>query len=339
MILYFGNILSKTGNNPSFIELLVPQLQKDFEVKAASDKANKILRLLDMIFLLLKNRREAKVVLIDTYSYQGFYYAYVIALLCRVYQKPYIPIIRGGDFANRIRRSPKKAKRFLSNASNVVVPSEYMQAELNSAGFQTQYIPNFIDIEAYDFKPRKTLRPRLLWVRSFHKIYNPELALEVASVLREKFSDVRLCMVGPDKDGSLLTCEALANQMSLTDVVDFTGKLSKEKIREISFDYDIFINTTSIDNHPVSVIEAMSLGLVVISTNVGGIPYLIQHQINGLLVPPGSSEGFVKSIESLLGSRIDVQAMQRAAREKVERYAWSAIRPSWTKLLKPYYNS
>ena len=85
--------------------------------------------------------------------------------------------------------------------------------------------------------------------------------------------DATLAMIGPDVDGSLTKVKDLARKKNLD--VNFTGKLSKPEWINYSKDFNVFINTTNFDNTPVSVIEAMALGLPVVSTNVGGMPFLI----------------------------------------------------------------
>jgi len=337
VILYFGNILSVTGNNPSFIELLVPKLQTLYSVVAASHQKNKVLRLLHMIWVLIHNHSKAKIVLIDTYSYQGFYFAWVIGILCRMLNRPYIPIIRGGDFINRIGNSPAMTRSFLKHAAHVVAPSEYMHESLQRKGMEVKFIPNFIPINDYTFKPRTQLAPRLLWVRSFHKIYNPELAIEVVSQLKSKYPSVHLTMVGPDKDGSLERCRELVKSKALEISITFTGKLSKQEIRSLAIEHDLFINTTTIDNHPVSVIEAMALGLVVVTTKVGGIPFLVTHEQEGLLVPSNDATAFVNAIERVLNNTDQAQKFQMRARTKVEQYDWAIVREHWINLLNPYF--
>lgn len=336
MILYFGNILSSTGNNPSFIELLVPKLQTIYSVISASHKKNKVLRLLNMIAVLLSNMAKTKVVLIDTYSYQGYYFAWVIGVICRYFKKPYVPIIRGGDFMNRMHQSPELTYSFLKHAGCVVAPSEYLYEALREKGIDVILIPNFIEINDYIFKPRSYVSLRLLWVRSFHKIYDPELAIEAVALLKNKFPSIQLTMVGPEKDGSLARCRELIIKCGLQRNITITGKLSKQEIRSISIDHDIFINTTTVDNHPVSVMEAMALGLIVISTNVGGTPYLVTHNENGLLVPIGDTARFAIAIETILFSPHLVQRFQDNARSKVEHYDWSVVKDHWMNLLNPY---
>ena len=150
--------------------------------------------------------------------------------------------------------------------------------QFKSEGFQNLIsIPNVIEIENYPFLERKKAKPNLLWVRSFAKIYNPMMAVDVFVSLKRKYPEATLCMVGPEKDGSLSIAKQKAAALELD--IQFTGKLTKEEWINESKQYDIFVNTTHFDNMPVSVVEAMSLGLAVVSTNVGGIPFLLNLKL------------------------------------------------------------
>jgi glycosyltransferase involved in cell wall biosynthesis len=151
-------------------------------------------------------------------------------------------------------------------------------------GFQTQIIPNFIEIAHYPFKERTNIRPHILWVRSFHQIYNPKMAIEVVKKLKKTYPDVTLTMIGPDKDGSKVEVEKLIKKENLANLVTLKGKMSKQEWIQLADNSDVFINTTNFDNQPVSIIEAMALGFPIVSTNAGGMPYLIDDGETGLLV-------------------------------------------------------
>ena len=116
-----------------------------------------------------------------------------------------------------------------------------------------------------------------MWLRSFHEIYNPKMAIEVLKILNDYYNDVKLTMVGPDKDGSLKKCLRLSKKYKLNQKVEFLGYLRKMEWIKIARDHDIFINTSTIDNMPVSILEMMALGLPIISTNVGGIPFILEN--------------------------------------------------------------
>tara|TARA_R100000306_G_scaffold889_2_gene2404 strand:- start:56183 stop:57208 length:1026 start_codon:yes stop_codon:yes gene_type:complete len=334
-LLYIGNKLAAKGNTLSTIESLSLKLQEEgFIVKTASSQKNMGLRMLAMIKAVFNNRKWADVVLIDTYSTLNFQYAVAVATLCRFYHIPYVPILHGGNLPSRLQKSSKQSNKLFGNALTNVAPSHYLLAAFKEEGYSNlTYIPNTIEIENYPFLFRKNIKPKLLWVRSFSEIYNPMLALYVVEgLLKNGHTNTELCMVGPDKDGSMETCKAYAKQKNLP--VTFTGGLAKKEWLQLSKDYDIFINTTHVDNTPVSVIEAMALGLPVISTHVGGIPYLLTHDETGVLVPPNSVANFVTAIERILQNPEETTAIAIKARKTVEKFDWEEVKKQWITVLQ-----
>ena len=332
-ILYVGNKLGNKGHTATAIDVLAPQLLKEgFEVIAVSDKRIKAQRMLEMLQTVWKHRKSTNVVIIDTYSTLNFYYAHVVAKLCRRLVIPYIPVLHGGNLPARIKKSPVKAKKLFGNALVNIAPSHYLLEAFKNVGFNnTVHIPNTIELAKYSFVQRKTIQPKLLWVRSFATIYNPGLALDILSELRHKGYDATLTMVGPAKDESFELCKNRAQKEALP--VTFTGMLSKEKWISLSAQHDVFINTTNFDNTPVSVIEAMALGLPVVSTNVGGLPYLIENDIDGMLVPPKDPQLFVMCIETLLKQQNVAQKIIQNARKKAEQFDWQVVKHQWISLL------
>jgi glycosyltransferase involved in cell wall biosynthesis len=141
-------------------------------------------------------------------------------------------------------------------------------------------------------------------------------------------------MVGPDKDGSLQEVKDFAKQLNVLNNVTFTGVLSKEKWHQISEDYDLFINTTTIDNTPVSIIEAMALGLPIVSTNVGGMPYLIDHNKNGILVDSDNENEMANAIIQLLHNPAKAIEFSQNARNKALSFDIELIKKEWLKILK-----
>ena len=84
---------------------------------------------------------------------------------------------------------------------------------------------------------------------------------------------------------------------------------------------------------PVSVMEAMAVGMPVISTNVGGLPFLIENGKDGILVPPNNAEAFVNAIETLCTNNLKVQELTKNARQKLEGFDWQKVKDKWIKLL------
>ncbi|MFK5983540.1 MAG: glycosyltransferase family 4 protein [Flavobacteriaceae bacterium] len=332
-LLYIGNRLSNKRGTVTTIDSLSSLLrQEGHEVITASKVENKALRLLDMLWQTFINRNKVALVLIDTYSTQNFYYAVGVAIICRVFKTPYIPILHGGNLPHRLKKNPKLSRKLFKGAKTNIAPSNYLLEAFKKEGYTNlTYLPNTIEIKNYHFKPRKVIRPKLLWVRSFAELYHPLLAIEIVEALEKKNIAVELCMVGPEKDGSLAKCKELAAQKNLP--ITFTGLLKKEAWIELSKDYDLFINTTHFDNTPVSVIEAMALGLPVVSTNVGGLPYLIVHDKTGVLVPPNDVDVFVEAIIDLLSDPEKTAVISRNARAAVELFDWEVVKGEWDEVL------
>ena len=334
MIIYLGNNLSLHGNTPSSIETLGKFLGSRYHVKRFSNKSNQLLRGLDMMCAIVRHSRSTSVVLIDAYSSLAFYYVLGAAILCRIMRIPYVPILRGGDLKSRLDKRPSLSKFVFGGAKNLIAPSNYLYSVFCEFGFtNVLYIPNSIEMYIYKMKERTMLEPRILWVRSFHLVYNPLMALNVFQKLQVHFPEAELCMVGPDKDDSLEQCKEYVLRNGLKEKVKFTGVLSKPDWHYLSEHYDIFINTTTIDNTPISVIEAMALGLVVVSTNVGGVPYLISDNENGLLVDNDDCDAMVAKIKWLIDHPTEAGQLALRARKQVGEFDWALVKYKWFKIL------
>lgn len=332
-ILYIGNQLSIHGLNATTIDTLGPTLEEEgFEVRYASSQKNQLLRLLDMLWTTLKYAKKVDYIVIDTYSTSSFWYAFLCSQLARVLKTKYIPILHGGNLPKRLDSHPKLCKMLFKNAFTNVAPSYYLLSEFTKRGFQNlEYIPNSIELKNYPFKVRTEFEPKLLWVRAFAAIYNPKMAVAVLKQVQNTFPNATLTMVGPDKDGSMETTKQYAKELGVD--VFFTNRLSKEEWIELSKDFDFFINTTHFDNTPVSVMEAMALGLSVVSTNVGGIPFLLKHNENAVLVHDNDSDAMANAIVELIHNTEKAVLIANNARSFIAQMDWGHVKNKWNSLL------
>lgn len=333
-ILYIGNKLNHSNSNVTTIETLGSHLSAEgYHLIYSSSKINKVIRLWDMMTSVVKNRSRVKYVLIDTYSTQNFYYALVVSMLCRLFKLKYIPILHGGNLPKRLQKSKNLSDIIFKKAHAIVSPSIYLKKIFNENGYDNiTFIPNSINLENYPFQNKKIETPKLFWLRSYKKLYNPLMAIHVAKGLIDKGFDCELCMVGPDGDGSFLKAKKLAEEFNLK--VDFNLKMEKDKWIKLSYNYNIFINTTNFDNLPVSVIEAMALGFPVVSTNVGGIPYLLEDGKSGLLVAQNDIEKMTSQIIKLINQPELAKKISLNARAQVEEFDWKVVKNKWKTLLK-----
>lgn len=333
-LLYIGNKLSSHGFSVTTIETLGPLLEAEgFVVQYASDKRNKILRMLDMIRMLILNRNSTDCVLIDTYSTSNFWFAFAVSQIARFFKLQYIPILHGGNLPKKIKDWKKTSSMIFKNSLLNIAPSHYLLDAFLKEGYSnTAYIPNAIEMGQYKFIERKNSEPKLLWVRSFASIYNPKMAVDVLKILKKHFPEATLCMVGPDKDGSLDDTKNYAKSLGLA--VEFTGKLSKKEWIARSENYAVFINTTHFDNMPVSVIEAMALGFPVVSTNVGGLSLLLENKKDALLVDDSDSEAMADALLYLFHNPEISSELSLNARSKAITFDWNNVKKMWKEILK-----
>jgi glycosyltransferase involved in cell wall biosynthesis len=286
-----------------------------------------------MGYSVFKYRDKVDYVLIDTYSTFSFWYVLMVSQLCRIFQLKYIPILHGGNLPYRLDNSPIISKLIFNHSFRNVAPSGYLLNAFQKRNFSNLvFIPNTIDLKEYpNANKRDTTIPKLLWVRSFAALYNPKMAVDVLKSLQKQYPNAELCMVGPNKDGSLEETRAYAKRQNV--VVTFTGRLSKTEWVTLSEKYNVFINTTNFDNTPVSVIEAMCLGLPVVTTNVGGIPFLLEHQKTALLV---DAEAVIQMSDSILEimQNADLRnALVKNGRKHVESFDWQQVKQKWAEVL------
>tara|TARA_S200000501_G_scaffold353209_1_gene372758 strand:+ start:6517 stop:7500 length:984 start_codon:yes stop_codon:yes gene_type:complete len=326
--------LSDHGHNPPQINLLSKKLSKYFIVKSFSNKINKTLRLFHMISGVCLNYNRNTIILIDTYSHYAFYYALICSILCKILQIKYIPILRGGNLPFRLEKNPFLSKIIFGNSFHNVTPSIYLEKYFNNHQYKTKYIPNVIEINNYPFQLRTKVYPQLLWVRSLHKSYNPQMAIEVLAELIKTYPESKLTMVGPDKDGSVSSCLNYAKALKVDKNIHFTGKLEKQEWISFSKKFDIFINTTNYDNMPVSVIEAMALGFPIVSTNAGGLKYLLNDSVDSFLVDKNDVYEMVKKIDLLINNKVTAKKLSLNARKRAETFCWDNVKNTWLNVLK-----
>jgi len=333
-LLYIGNKLSDHGYTSTSIETLGMFLETEgYTIYYASSKKNKFLRMFEMIFKTFKYSKKVDYVLIDTYSTKNFWYAFIISQLCRILKLKYIPKLHGGNLPNRILYSKFFADLIFKNAYINIAPSYYLYEVFNKNGYTNlKYIPNTIELQIYTQSQKEFKVPKLLWVRSFAKIYNPLMAVKVLSNIKSIYPEAKLCMVGPKKDDSYEKTVHFAKTKKLE--VEFTGMLSKEEWIELSKDYNVFVNTTHFDNTPISVIEAMALGIPVVSTNVGGIPYLLEHNSNALLCNDNDLKSMTEQIKRLFIESDLATNLSENAKQTVKGFDWEIVKKQWLDLLK-----
>lgn len=335
-LLVLGNFLSPARTTRSVCAEVADRLrERGYHVVTASSVANPVLRLLDLIATTWRRRSDYSLAQVDVFSGRAFLWAEAVCWVLRSLRKPYLLALHGGSLPAFARRWPGRVRRLLAGATSVICPSDYLRVELSRFRSDIRSIPNGLTLESYTFRLRGNAAPRLVWLRAFHEIYNPVLAVRAAQALSARFPAVHLTLIGPDKgDGSLSRARQAASTATGTASIEFEGSVPKSAVPACLARADIFLNTTRVDNLPTTVLEAMACGLCVVSTNVGGIPCMLTDGMNALLVPADDCEGVVSAITRLLTDPELADQLSRSGRATAERHDWSVVLPQWEAALE-----
>lgn len=329
-VLIVANFLSANGLNRGYAEELADRLDaRGHHVVRTSSHVGRGRRLLDMLATTWRRRRDYEVALIDVFSGPSFVWAEAVAFELRRLGKPYVLTLRGGSLPEFARRWPRRVRRLLRRAAAVTAPSGFLVEAMSAYRSDVTIVPNAVEIESYRFTPREHVAPNLVWLRALHAIYNPVLAVEVLARVAASRPAARLTMIGPDKDGSRDAVERRAAQLGVADQLEIVGPIAKRDVPGRLAAADVFLNTTNIDNTPLSVLEAMATGLCVVSTSVGGIPYLLRDGETALLVPPGDPAAMASAVDRILGDPALAARLSVQARRAAEERAWTRVLAQW----------
>jgi len=330
-----GNFFSTpAGSRTVCTDLAMKLRESQWNVRVTSRYRNKILRIVDMASTVWLKRHSFTLAQVDVYSGPAFVWAEVTCELLRRMGKPYLLTLHGGNLPAFAQRWPTRVRRLLSAAYAVTTPSRYLLDAMKLYRADLCLLPNAVELDKYVFRCREHVRPTLVWLRAFHKIYNPSLAPRVVACLRREFSDLHLTMIGPDtQDGSLPLTLKVAADLNVRERLEICGPIPKATVPKHLAKADIFLNTANIDNAPVTIVEAMACGLCIVSTAVGGIPYLLRDGHDALLVSSNDPEAMAGSVRRILKEPGLAKTLSRNARRKAEAFGWSNILPQWEELL------
>lgn len=322
----------KNGQVPTQAETLMQLFSREgFSVWSTSSKTNRYLRFIDIASTLARRRHDMDIQMLQVFGGRSFVVEEMASIIGESSGKSIVMTLHGGSLPMFAAHYPSWTQRVLSRAAAIVAPSDYLARELTWLGFSINVIPNVLQTETYPYKLRSLLTPRLLWMRAFHDIYDPFMAVRVFAEIHRNKPDARLTMAGPDK-GLLVETKALAGALGVTEAIDFAGFLDEVGKRIAGQTHDIYLNTNKIDNMPVSVLEMGAMGLPVVATDVGGIPYLLTHQKNALLVPHGDISGMADAVLHLLGHPELAERLSAGGRELALKSSWENIFPLWVQL-------
>lgn len=278
---------------------------------------------------LARRLRRADVVHVCTAAFGPFWLTTTPALLlARLLRKPVILNYRDGRAAAHLP-SPR-VQWVLRRATVLVFPSGFLRDVFRRFGFDGEVVSNVVDTERFRFRRREPLRPVLISSRLLERLYAVENTLRAFRQVRAAYPEARLLVIGGGDQRPFL--EAVAREEAI-DGVEFHGAVPHDEVASWFARADVFVNSSRDDNMPHSVIEAFAAGLPVVTTPAGGIPYIVEHERNGLLVEIDRPDALAEAVLRLLREPPLTRRLIAAGRQDCEeRYSWPAARREWRQL-------
>jgi glycosyltransferase involved in cell wall biosynthesis len=321
----------------------VPGLEVDF--LPHDPRTNALLRLLQRVkyvrtvatsiayvFSLLRRLPRYDVVHIFSASYWSFLLAPTPAILIGKWLgKRVVVNYRSGEAEDHLTRW-RTSVPTLQRADAVATPSGYLVEVFARFGVHAESIANFVDPDAVRYRRREQLRPVFLSNRNFQALYNVPCLLRAFALIQERLPEARLIVVGDGPERERV--HAVAGELSLRHV-DFIGAVQPTEMGRWYDEADVYLNASDIDNMPNSIIESFACGLPVATTRAGGIPYIVEHERNGLLVDCGDDRALAAAALRLIDDPTLAQRLIAEGLSDVARfYTWEAVGDRWAALYR-----
>lgn len=256
---------------------------------------------------------------------------YVIAtipplIVARIFGVPAVLNYHSGELREHIEHWPQTSLPTMRRFQRVVVPSEFLVAIFADHGIRAESIFNFVDSDRFAFRKREPLRPVFLSNRNFEPHYNVADCLRAFRIIHERFPEARLFVAGHGSQEFEL--KELAEELELVNV-EFVGAIDPAEMPSLYDRADVFLNSSVVDNMPLSIIESFAAGLPVVTYATGGIPYIVDNEHNGLLVETRSPEGLAEAAIRLIEDPELAARVVKNAKSDVSKYSFESVRDKW----------
>ncbi len=238
---------------------------------------------------------------------------------------PVVVNYRGGELASFLASCWPVAGPSLRRAHTIIVPSGFLQSIFARYGIAANIVPNIVNLDRFAPGPARPYRPCILVARNLEAIYGNATALRAFALIAAVHPQARLVIAGSGPLRDQLV--ALAVELGLAGSVQFTGTVDNQAMPALYADADLMLNPSTVDNTPNSVLEALASGVPVVTTDVGGIPYLVEHERTALLVPPDAPRAMADAALRLLADPALAGRLREAGRSHVQQFRWEAVRP------------
>lgn len=243
-----------------------------------------------------------------------------------------VPVIvnyRGGEAGEFLDRSASGVRKSMRRVTRLVVPSGFLDQIFRKHGMPATVVPNIVDTARFrpDIAGGVHAPPDIVVARNLEPIYDNATALRAFALLRTQHPQASLAIAGTGpQEGEL---RSLAAELGIAEHVRFTGRLDRDAMAKLLRLSRIALNPSRVDNMPNSVLEALASGVPVVSTRVGGVPFIVEDGATALLVPAGDAAAMASALDRLLTDDALASRLAMRGLAEVQRYTWASVRPLW----------
>jgi len=329
-ILLIANYRPGAGGISSQVEQLQRHLtQEGEEVEVFCTKASALKRM-GMFLSILPKARNFDILHIHCCSNWGFLPAVIGITAGKILKKRLILTYHGGGGENFFKAHKKFVKFWLTKTNANIVLSGFLAKIFDDNDIPYVVIPNILDVDESIYRERDVVKPDFISIRTLAPLYNIECIIKAFAKVKKQLSAATLTVLS---DGASRTgLEKMVKDNNIQDVA-FIGRVKNEEVYAWLDKADILLSTPHIDNQPMSILEAFKVGLLVISTNVGGVPYMIQEKKNGMMVDDDDSAALAEKMVWAVTHQEETKKMMREGHKCLYDYSWENIK---TKLYKLY---
>ena len=323
-ILLISNYKRGVGGINAQVDLLQQFINQEdgWQADIFSTKGNPIRRCIAFVKLLCKARRY-DILHIHACSYWGMVPAVFGIIAGKLWRKRTIITYHGGEAKEYFAKHAAFVRRWLGRADEVIVLSGFLKEIFDQHQIHCVVIPNIVVLRPQTERTT-TIAPKFISIRHLEPLYNIPCVLQAYKQVLKQYPEASLDILGQGSMRAAL--EAYVQEHKLTGVT-FVGQVPNDKIYDYFANASIMLSAPKIDNMPVSILEAMNAGLLVISSRVGGVPYMIEDGKTGVLFESENCNDLADKMTWALVHPQEVNTMIIAAQKEVQKYSWENVKP------------
>ena len=274
-----------------------------------------------MYYKLLVDK-DIKIVHIHTASYNSFKRSAWFVLLAKKFKKKIILHIHGGGFKEYYITKPQWISSVLNQCDAIITLSnswkQYFESITNA--------PVIYIVENIVPFPNSQSEKKVRYDGKYHLLFLGTITREkgifdLIDVLHENanlFADKLILHIGGN--GKTEQLNKMIQEYRLENCVQYEGFVTLHKKESLLNELDAFILPSYVEGLPVSILEAMSYKMPILTTPVGGIPDVVKQNVNGILFQPGDKNGISKAIERVVNNHTENKLMGERSFQMVQPF-------------------